>query len=260
MRIIVISSGKGGVGKTTVAINLASTLVSKFEKQVLLIDCNVTTPHVSLYLGMDHLPVTLNDVLRGEASISDAIYPHYAGMKILPAALPLHSLQGIDVIKLEHVLTRIKKSSKLKELDFVILDAAPGLGREAMAALRAANEIIFVATPFIPSIIDVVKTHNVAKELELQPVGIVLNMTKSSKNELKQEEVEALAELPVLASIPMSRLITESIISRKPAVLLRKHSNISLEFIKLAAELTGRKEVVDYHQKILPKLIRFFRG
>jgi septum site-determining protein MinD len=73
-RIIGIVSGKGGVGKTTIVANLGAALASFYKKRVIIVDCNVTTSHLGLYLGMYYHPVSLNQVLRGEASMDDAIY------------------------------------------------------------------------------------------------------------------------------------------------------------------------------------------
>ena len=72
-RIISIASGKGGVGKTTISINLATSLAMNFNKNVIVMDCNITTSHLSLYLGSYYHPVTLNQVLKGEAKMMDAV-------------------------------------------------------------------------------------------------------------------------------------------------------------------------------------------
>ena len=75
MKAIAVVSGKGGVGKTTSAINLAAAL-NFFGKDVVILDANLTTPNVGLHLGAPIVPVNLNHVLSGKASIVDAIYEH----------------------------------------------------------------------------------------------------------------------------------------------------------------------------------------
>ena len=77
-KLIVVSSGKGGVGKTTTSVNLASSL-ARHGKNVILVDGNLTTPNVGLHLGFTKFPVTMNDVLKGEANLEDAIYIHPLG-------------------------------------------------------------------------------------------------------------------------------------------------------------------------------------
>ena len=96
-RIIAIASGKGGVGKTTVCINLATVLAMNFGKNVIIIDCNITTSHLSLYLGTYYHPVTLNQVLKGEAKMLDAVYEHMENLKIIPASLSVKDLKGVDI-------------------------------------------------------------------------------------------------------------------------------------------------------------------
>ena len=89
-RVIGIVSGKGGVGKTTLASNLGIAL-SKFGRNVTLVDCNVTTSHLGFYFGLYDYPVTLNQVLKGEASLESATY-FSNGVKIIPASLELDDL------------------------------------------------------------------------------------------------------------------------------------------------------------------------
>jgi MinD-like ATPase involved in chromosome partitioning or flagellar assembly len=85
-RIIGVLSGKGGVGKTTLVANLGASLASVFNKDVIVVDCNVTTSHLGLYLGMYYYPISLNKVLNGQVNIDNAIYDYsIIGMRIIPA-------------------------------------------------------------------------------------------------------------------------------------------------------------------------------
>ena len=87
-RIIGVVSGKGGVGKTTMVANVGTAL-AKMGKDVIVLDANLTTPSLGMHLGLPLYPVTIHDVLKGRASIKDAIYVHDSGLKIIPAGISL---------------------------------------------------------------------------------------------------------------------------------------------------------------------------
>ena len=116
MRLITITSGKGGVGKTTSAINLGAALNS-FGKEVIIVDANLTTPNVGLHLGAPIVPVNLNHVLSGKAKVADAIYEHDSGTKIIPSSLSVKELRRLNHKKLKDVGKKLRKMA-----DFVIFD------------------------------------------------------------------------------------------------------------------------------------------
>jgi len=91
-RFIVITSGKGGVGKTTTSVNLAVAMQA-LDEDVTLVDVNLTTPNVGLHLGAPVVPVTLNHVLSGRAEIEDSIYEHESGTKVIPSSLSMDELK-----------------------------------------------------------------------------------------------------------------------------------------------------------------------
>lgn len=253
-RIIGIVSGKGGVGKTTVAANLGAVLASLYKKRVIIVDCNITTSHLGLYLGMYYHPVSLNQVLRGEAGMDDAIYDYsIPGLKIIPASLSLDELKGVDIGELKY---RIK--DLFGKADIVLLDSAPGLGKEGLSTLRASDELIFVTTPFVPHVMDVIKTHQIANEIGAKSLGIVLNMSGEGRHELSPQDIEKLVELPIISIIPRDKHILRSLASKIPVVDLNPNSPASREIKKLAATLLG-EEYKPIRPKRLTKIIRALR-
>jgi septum site-determining protein MinD len=236
-RIIGIVSGKGGVGKTTVVANLGSVLAKKFKKDVVIVDCNLTTSHLSLSLGMYYCPITLNNILRGETSIEEAMYDHPSGMKIIPASIHLRELVDIDVTKLKNAIKKLER-----KVDIVLLDSSPGLGREAFATIGASDEIIFVTNPNIPAATDIIKCKEVIKDFNKKPIGIVLNMITKKGYELTKKEVEVLTELPVIALVPHDKNVHKSLAKRIPVVIHKSRCSASKELAKLAGWLIGEKE------------------
>ena len=115
-KIFTIVSGKGGVGKTTTSINLSIAL-SSYGKNIALIDANLTTPNVGLYLGVPAVPTSLHHVLQGKKKLMDAIYSHKSGIKIVPGDISFSSLNDIDLEMLEDSLLDLEGL-----VDFVLVD------------------------------------------------------------------------------------------------------------------------------------------
>lgn len=231
-RVIGIVSGKGGVGKTTIAANLGLAL-SKFGKEVTLVDCNVTTSHLGFYFGLYEYPKTLNNVLKGETTLNEATY-FSNGLKIIPASLNIEDLIGVDIWKL-------KESLSFEGVDIALLDSSPGLGKEALSVLTACEEVIFVTIPYLPAISDVVKYSRLINQLGVKPLGIVLNMVTGHFHELTSSDIERLTGLPVISEVPFDRNVQKSLSLGKPLVLENPYSPASIEINKLAASLLGEK-------------------
>ena len=233
MRTIGIVSGKGGVGKTTISVNLGAQLVKEHGKSVMIVDCNITTPHVPLHLGMMDLKSTINHVLKGSSQISDAIYNHRSGLKVMPASIAISDLEGVDMFKVPGVIKRINKDY-FNKLDFLLLDTAPGFGREAMAAMQACNELLMVATPHTPSVMDLVRCRHAADEFDLKTIGTALNMVRGDRGELKKRDVEMVSGTRVLSSIPFDKNMARSITTGMPIVIDKKRSKASKKVSELA--------------------------
>jgi septum site-determining protein MinD len=248
-RVIGIVSGKGGVGKTTVALNLGTVLAKHFRKNVTIVDCNVTTSHLGLHLGIYNHPTNLNKVLKGELEMEKAGYLHSTGMNIIPASIHLDDLKGVDITNLEK---RIKEISN--EDSIILLDSGPGFGRESMAALRACDEVICVTSPYIPSVMDTIRCKRIIEEIGKNHLGIVLNMVNREKYELNKNEVEHLTGLPVISTIPYDKNVNKSLALKTPVTVLNPKTSASKEIFKLASNLIGEE------YKIKSSLIEFLKS
>jgi len=251
-RVISIFSSKGGVGKTTIAANLGAILSSKFHKKVTVIDCNLTSSHLALYLGIYYSPITLNKVLRGDYQINEAIYVHSSGMQVIPASLSVTELEGTDLLKLPNIISSLEPSN-----DFLILDSAPGLGREAMASLKSSREVLLVTTPIVSTVLDIVRAQEVLREIGIKPIGIVVNMATGASYEMRKEEIEQLTGLRVIATIPYDKNVYRSTALKQPIFLLDPKNRASKELIRLGAYISGE----EYFEKksFLEKMADKFR-
>ncbi len=248
-RIIGVISGKGGVGKTVVSINLSAALSKWYSKRVLLVDCNITTSHTGLYLGLYSTPVTLNDALKGAISIDKAIYKHACGIDVIPASLKLEDLKEV-----EWNVVGEKISPVLNNYDFIILDSSPGFNREALITMRTCNEVLMVTTPIVHTVADIIKCRQLSEDSGVKPLGVVLNMVRKKPYELSVEEVTDMTGLHVLASIPYDDKVMESIVSKMPVISSR--SSVNGGFLGLAANLAG----AEAHKTGVLSMIRGFLG
>jgi septum site-determining protein MinD len=227
MRIIDICSGKGGVGKTTIAANLGMALHMQ-NQRVVVVDCNLTTSHLGLSLGF-YPEKTFNNFLRKEARLEDVIYTHHSGLRIVPASLELNSLSNIET---ENLKAEIRKA--FQDYNFVLLDSAPGIGRESLIALAACDEAIFVANPYIQSAVDVLKTKQLSDKLGFRNTGIILNRVRKKGYELGPMDMMNFSELPVIASIPEDESVLKCTNSRQLPVLAYPKCRASRALVQLA--------------------------
>ncbi|HLC39379.1 MAG TPA: cell division ATPase MinD [archaeon] len=232
-RVLAVIGGKGGVGKTSLVSNL-SAAISDLGHDVVAVDANLTTPNLGLHLGMHLAPKTLHDVLKGKARLKDATYPHASGMKVVPGSMALDDLKGVDVGKLPEVALNLLGNS-----DFVIMDSAAGLGREAVSAISAADEILIITNPDLPSVTDALKTVKIAEEMNKKIIGVAVNRRANKWHELTKGEIAEMCGYPVIAEIPEDKSITKAIAAKHPAVHLYPSSPASQEIRRLAHTLTA---------------------
>jgi septum site-determining protein MinD len=232
-RIISVLSGKGGVGKTTLVSNLGTALVKR-GKRVTILDANVTTPNLSLHLGIPLYPVTLHDVLKNDIPIESATYDHHTGLKVVPASLSTEALKGIDIEKLENALARLMEKN-----DIIIVDSAAGLGKEAMAAINVADDLIVITNPELPAVTDALKTIRIAQENRINVLGVVVNRVKGLKHEMSMNEIRAMLEVPIISIVPEDIAIPKSISSKTPVVHHKPRSRSSIQFQRLASRILG---------------------
>ncbi|MFA4960167.1 MAG: cell division ATPase MinD [Candidatus Pacearchaeota archaeon] len=238
-RVIVINSGKGGVGKTTTAINLGASL-NKLNKQVIIIDANLNTPNVGLQLGAPIVPVTLNHVLKGKAEIEEAIYEHSSGTKIIPSSLSIKELTKFNTKKLPEIAKKLKK-----DYDFVIFDSAAGFGEEVIAVLEASDEIIIVTNPEMPAVTDALKAVKVAREMGKTVNGIVVTRFKNARYEMPLSSIKSMLETQIIGVIPEDKAVKEALNLRDAVVHTHPKSKVSRKYDEIARKVSGEKIEVE---------------
>jgi septum site-determining protein MinD len=233
-RIIVITSGKGGVGKTTTAINLGAA-INYFDGDVLIVDGNLTTPNIGLHLNSPEVPVNLNHVLSDESDVFEAIYEHSSGIKIIPASLSIKELKKTKSDKIKNFREDFKKVS-----DYIIIDSAAGLGNEAQSAIDAADEIIIVTNPEIPAITDALKTIKVAEQKKKPILGVIVTRVRKDNIEMQPATVKDMLEVPILGMVPEDIHIQKSLNAKDAVVNTFPKSNASRAYKEIAAKILGK--------------------
>ncbi|MDA8441517.1 MAG: MinD/ParA family protein [Peptococcaceae bacterium] len=148
-RVIAVSSGKGGVGKTNISINLAVSLASSGSK-VVVVDGDLGLANVDVMCGL--MPVyNLEDVIRGNGTLTEALLDGPNGIKILPGGTGA-GLVDMGASDLENLFYSLKPLEEMA--DILILDTGAGIARSVIGLLNAADEVVVVVTPEPTSITD----------------------------------------------------------------------------------------------------------
>ncbi|VVB52443.1 Iron-sulfur cluster carrier protein [uncultured archaeon] len=231
-RVIAIVSGKGGVGKTTVVSNLGASLINEGQK-VTMVDADITGANLGLHFGLTAPQVSIHNVLKGEAPLSDAIYTHPTGLEVIPGSL---NAQYADVVPrnlremLEHTLY---------ERDFILIDSPTGLGEDTFAAVDSADEILIVTHPELPALADALRTKVVFQKRGKKFAGVVLNRVQG-EDEVKAENVSIFLDLPIVGMIREDHRIRKSVETKRPVVWRYPHSIVSKQMKQVSSGLLSK--------------------
>ncbi len=252
--MIIITSGKGGVGKTTTAINLGAAM-NYFGKDVLIIDGNLTTPNIGIHLNSPEVPINLNHVLSGKADAFEAVYEHESGIKIMPSSLSIKELNKIKPEKIKDFKEDFKKVS-----EYVIVDSAAGLGNEALSLIQIADELIIVTNPEMPALTDALKAIKMAEQMKKPILGAIVTRVKKNDIEMQPETVKEMLEVPILGMVPEDIAVQKSL-SLKDAVV---HTSPKSRAARAYKEIAARLLDVEYdsdkdRERFFERLFRRFR-
>ncbi|MEE9323501.1 MAG: cell division ATPase MinD [Candidatus Aenigmarchaeota archaeon] len=234
-RIIAISSGKGGVGKTTLVANLSAALAQS-GKSVVALDANLTTSNLAIHLGMHLYPKTLHDVFERKAGIRDVVYTHKTGFKVIPADISFRKLRDVKSHEYINVLYKL-----LEENDFILIDSPAGLGRDSLATIEAADELLTITNPELPAITDALKLTLIANKYSTHNLGVVVNRIKRESHEVPIDHIEKMLSLPVIGKIPEDREVRKAIALKEPVVSYNPKSPAAQHMKSVAAKLMGEE-------------------
>lgn len=216
-RKIVITSGKGGVGKTTVSACLAAAL-AKRGKRVLLCDADFGLNNVDVVAGVENL-VTYDviDVIEGRCRAKQALIKHpvFCNLSILTSS---HSApeRYVSPQTLKLVLDGLAP-----QFDFLFIDCPAGIDDGFHRAVACADEAFIVTTPHISAIRDADKVVTLLKSYELNGVQLIINKLRgdllAAGDGLSPREIADLLKLPLLGVLPQEEQLTEEFAQLHPA-------------------------------------------
>jgi len=237
-RIIGVVSGKGGVGKTTLVSNLGASL-AKDGFNVAILDANLTGANLGLHYGLISYPISVHDVMKKNAALSDAVYKHPSGVDVVPASLSFEDILDTPPVNIGQEI-----KTTFADKDYVLIDAATGLDRETLNAIDMCDEFILVTHPELPTISDALRTKSIINKYEKKITGIVLNRV-TKKDELKKDYIASFFKLPVLGVVPEDSSIRRSIEMKTPIVLHNPKHKVSLEMNRIASKISGKDTKIE---------------
>jgi len=257
-RSIAIASGKGGVGKTTLTANLGIALASLGLK-TLIVDADIAMANLSLIFKLHNSPITLHEILMGEANIEDAIYAGPKGVEIVPCGLSLEGYRHADPTRLKQAIELIAP-----RYDFILLDTPAGIERCALASFNAAQQTLIITAPDAHSVAAALKAKGAAQRLMSKPFGFVMNMVREEKGELGREQISTMLELPYYGMIPFDPEVRRSFVENIDPVIIRKPQSPAARAINdIAYKLSGKRleeispeKKPSFFSKIFEKFLR----
>lgn len=224
LRVIGVTSGKGGVGKTTVAVNLALQAAQR-GRRVLLIDGDLGLANVEILLG--HVPPrNTAHLLDGSATIDEVLVEGPWGLRFLPGGSGFHRLARLDEGQKMRLLAALDPIED--RFDLVIIDSPAGIGGNALFFVGACQEAILVVTPEPTSLTDAyVALKGLSEQRAIRNFHVVVN--QSSSDAVARQIFEKLcrlsdrfldASLHFLGPIPRDEHVPRSIMAQRPLVAL----------------------------------------
>ncbi len=224
-KVIGVFSCKGGVGKTTTVANLGICLTQLMGNNVLAVDANLTSPNLGLHFGEFTPQVTIHDVLADETPIEKAVMRSHGLLVVLGS---ITYVEDIYLVDLRGHLAPLKSKHKV-----ILIDSAPGIGSESIAAIKACDEIIIVTNPHVPTIASTLKTLRTAERYKIPILGVIVNKVGGNPFDLSIKDVKKLLGWPIIATIPEDPKVYESTAVGVPVVRYAPQSPAAKEFRKL---------------------------
>ena len=251
-RVITVTSGKGGVGKSNVAINLGIQL-KKMGNNVIILDADFGLANIEVMFGT--IPkYNLKDTIEGKKSLKEIITEGPLGVKFISGGTGVEGLANLSKVQLGNLLRSVEELDEIA--DIIIIDTGAGISDSVLEFVASGSEVLLVTTPEPTSLTDsysLLKALNSYKGFskENTKIKIIANKVSSmvegrnlfTKLNMVTERFLGMT-LEFLGAVPLDEQIIKAVMQQKPISISYPSSKATKALEKLAAELTGVSENV----------------
>lgn len=245
-RIIVITSGKGGVGKTTTTANLGMTLARR-NRKVAVVDADFGLRNLDLLLGLENRVVyTAVDVLAGQCRLEQALVKdkRHPNLVLLPAA----QNRTKDAVNPDQMKQLVNALAKV--FDYVLIDCPAGIEMGFQNAIVAAREALIVTTPEISAVRDADRVVGLLEANSIKKNQLIINRIRpamvQANDMMSVEDVQEILAVPLIGVVPDDERVIVSTNRGEPLVLAETPSLAGTAFDHIARRLEGEKvEFID---------------
>lgn len=242
VKVIAVSAGKGGVGKSNVAINLAIGL-AQLNKKVMLLDADLGLANVDIMLGL-HSKFNLSHVIQGICSLTDIIVPGPCGLNVIPAASGAEFMTQLSLTQHAGIIDAFNELTD--DLDYLIIDTAAGISETVLSFVRSSQELIVIVCDEPTSLMDayaLIKVMN--KHYEWERFHILANRVRTERegkelfNKLDKVSAQFLeVQLSYLGAIPFDECVHKAIKMQQPVLIAYPNSQVAQAFRQLVEEVS----------------------
>ena len=248
-RVLAVTSGKGGVGKTSTSVNLAIALAAQ-NHRVVLLDADLGLANVEVLMGLNSL-YNLQHVIDGEKTIAQIMVKGPGGIYVIPGSSGLSKLADLSNSARQNVIQGLEELQSV--VDFIIIDTMAGIGQNAVAFAAAADEVLLVSTPEPSSIVDVyamIKTiHNQRPDAVFR---LIVNMALNDKQaEAVAKKLSGVSQqylgrnLSFLGCIPRDPHVSQAVMQTQPFFLRYPNAMATRSIEGIARRLVSQKAASD---------------
>ena len=255
-RVIMVSSTKGGTGKTTIAVNLATGL-AETGLRTLLVDLDVQFGDVGIVLGLDRPGKTLHDLIAvaddlDAEKLRGYVLRHESGLAILPAPLRPEEGEAIDATRIASVLQTARGM-----YDAIVVDTAPLFDGPMLTALDRSDQLLLVSTPDVPSMKNIRLALQTLELLgfPIERVALIANRSGMAGGASPAEMADTIGK-EIRFVIPEDSIVPKSINSGVPGVIMDPRSRFARAVRDIVDALVGRTVV----QPVRERKLRLGRG